>query len=144
METVKEILKGKGNQVWFTTPDSSVYEALVKMAMNEVGALVVLEGEKLVGMFSERDYARKVILRGKTSRETSVRDVMSHPVITVDPSQTIDECMRIMTVRRIRHLPVLDGGVLVGLISIGDVVRSIITDQQSTIVQLEDYIVGRR
>jgi CBS domain-containing protein len=144
MTSVRDLLAIKGNAVWSTTPESSVYQALQMMAEKDVGALVVLEGGKIAGMFTERDYARKLVLHGKFSRDTQVRDVMTEAVVTVGPKQTIAECMRIMTSKRFRHLPVVDEGSMIGLISIGDVVRSIITDQQATIGQLEDYIGGRR
>jgi CBS domain-containing protein len=144
MGTARDILRRKGNQVWYTTPETSVYEALELMAERDVGALVVLDSDELVGVFSERDYARKGILHGRLSRETKVRELMTERVITVSPGNTIEECMRIMTENRIRHLPVLEQRRLVGLVSIGDVVKSIITDQQATIGYLEDYISGRR
>ncbi len=142
-ENVRSILKTKGKAVWSTSPDATVYEALVVMADKEVGALVVLSGQKLTGMFSERDYARKIILHGKSSRETLVREVMSTPVVTVTPDQTVEECMRVMTRHRIRHLPVLEGDSLVGLVSIGDLVNSIISAQAETIQQLSGYIAGK-
>ncbi len=142
-ENVRSILKTKGKAVWSTSPDATVYEALVVMADKEVGALVVLSGQKLTGMFSERDYARKIILHGKSSRETLVREVMSTPVVTVTPDQTVEECMRVMTRHRIRHLPVLEGDSLVGLVSIGDLVNSIMSAQAETIQQLSGYIAGK-
>ena len=144
MEIVRDILRTKGKQVWHTAPESSVYDALQLMAEKEIGALLVLAGDTVAGIFSERDYARKVVLHGRSSRDTRVGDVMTDNVVTVGPGHTIGDCMRVMTEKRIRHLPVLEDGVLIGLISIGDVVKSIITDQQSTIGHLEDYISGRR
>ncbi len=134
----------KGRNVWTTTPDTAVVEALRMMADKDVGALVVVESGELVGIFSERDYARKVVLQGKTSRETPVRDVMTANVYTVHPEHTIGACMAIMTEKHIRHLPVLDKNQVVGLISIGDVVKSIISEQQFVIEQLESYITGER
>jgi CBS domain-containing protein len=144
MEMVRDILRTKGKQVWHTKPESSVYDALQLMAQNDIGAVLVLDRDKVAGIFSERDYARKVVLQGKSSRGTEIRDVMTVNVVTVGPGNTIGDCMRIMTEKRIRHLPVLEDGVLIGLISIGDVVKSIIADQQFTIGHLEDYISGRR
>lgn len=143
MGTVKDLLKVKGYASWCTTPDGTVYEALRQMAEKNVGALLVVESGRLVGIFSERDYARKVILKGKFSAETSVRDVMTDKLVTVAPDQSIAECMELMTNRRIRHLPVLEKDELVGVISIGDVVKSIIEEQRVTITHLEDYITGR-
>ncbi len=144
MITVKQLLDAKGRTIWSTAPTASVFEALQQMAEHNVGALVVMDGKALVGIFSERDYARKVVLMGKSSRELKVSDIMSTHVITVTPRQSIEECMQLMTDRRIRHLPVLEEGSVAGLVSIGDIVRSIIEDQRSTIHHLEDYITGRR
>lgn len=141
-ETVRSMLKVKGADVWSVRPAATVFEALLLMADKEIGALVVVEEGKLAGMFSERDYARKIILHGKTSKETLVREVMTSPVLTVAPEQTVDECMRIMTRNRIRHLPVLEGDRLAGVISIGDLVNSIISAQAETIHQLSSYIAG--
>lgn len=142
-EAVRSILTAKGRAVWSVSVETSVYDAILLMAEKDVGALVVLEGGKLAGMFSERDYARKVILHGKVSREILVREVMSTPVVTVSPDQTVDECMRIVTHHRIRHLPVVEGGELVGVISIGDLVNWIISAQAATIHQLSSYIAGQ-
>lgn len=144
MNNVRQLLQSKGHNVWSTTPETSVYDALQLMADKNVGALVVMDGERLAGIFSERDYARKVILKGKTSRELSVADIMTTDVVSVRPEQTIVDCMELMTDRHIRHLPVLDAGRVAGVISIGDVVKSIISDQKDTINHLEDYITGRR
>lgn len=144
MNNIRQLLQSKGTGVWSTTPGTTVYDALKLMADKNIGALVVLEGERLAGIFSERDYARKVILRGRTSRELSVSDIMTTDVVSVRPDQTIVDCMELMTNRRIRHLPVLDAGTVVGVISIGDVVKSIISAQKDTITHLEDYITGRR
>src|SRR5262249_25689876 len=126
-----------------TPPDASVFEALKVMAEKNVGALLVIEGERLVGVFSERDYARKVILHGKASKEIPVREIMTAHVLYVRPHQTIEECMALMTDKRVRHLPVLDGEQLIGVISIGDVVKAIIAEQGFIIEQLQNYITGR-
>ncbi len=142
MRTVRDILKVKGHDVWCVEATSTVYDALVKMAEKNVGALVVLEDGKLAGIFSERDYARKVILKGRSSLNTPVKDIMTSEVYCVRPDQTLEECMVLMTDKRIRHLPVLENGQLVGLVSIGDVVKEIIAEQGVTIQQLENYIVG--
>ena len=142
MTTVRDILRGKGNQIWWVSPDTTVFSALELMAEKNVGALAVLDGENLVGMFSERDYARKIILKGKASKETSVEEIMSSEVTTVRPGQSVDECMALMTDKRIRHLPVFEGEKLVGLISIGDVVKAIISEREFIIKQLENYITG--
>ena len=142
MTFVSQLLSAKGTDVWSVTPEYTVFAALVLMAEKEVGALLVLDGESLVGVFSERDYARKVILRDKSSRDTPVSEVMSAPVIVVRPDQSIEECMSLMTEKRARHLPVLDNGKLTGLISIGDVVKAVISDREAVIDQLESYITG--
>ena len=142
MKTVKQILEEKGCQVWSVAPTATMFEALTMMAEREVGALTVLEDDKLVGIVSERDYARKVILRGRTSRDTLVQEIMSSPVICVHLDQTVDECMALMTGKRFRHLPVLEEQKLVGIVSIGDLVRSMIEHQQFYIAQLESYISG--
>ena len=142
--TVRQMLGTKGGGAWSVSPDATVYDALKVMAEKNVGALVVLEGDQLKGIISERDYARKVILKGKFSRETPVSEIMSVDVVTVQPDQSNEECMALMTNKRIRHLPVMDGNKLVGVISIGDVVKAIISEQQYTIKQLENYITGSR
>lgn len=142
MIAVRDILQRKGNQVWSVAPDSTVYDALMLMAEQNVGALLVLDREKIVGIFSERDYARKIILKGKASKETSVEEIMTSEVTTVHPAQFVEECMALMTDKRIRHLPVLEGEKLAGLISIGDVVKAIISDREFIIKQLESYITG--
>ncbi|MGD8395929.1 MAG: CBS domain-containing protein [Candidatus Eiseniibacteriota bacterium] len=144
MKTVKELLDAKGHDVATTTPDTSVFEALKVMADRNVGALIVLEGEQIVGIFSERDYARKVILKGKSSREIMVREIMTPEVVYTRFDQTIDQCMAMMTARHCRHLPVVDDSRLAGIISIGDVVKEVISEQQWTIEMLEDYITGKR
>jgi CBS domain-containing protein len=139
-KTVQQVLKRKSHQVVSISPHASVYEALVLMAEHDIGSLVVMDGERLAGIFSERDYARQVALLGKSSKETHVREIMTHKVICVAPGQTVDECMALMTARRVRHLPVLDHKKVVGLISIGDVVKEVISGQQAIIEQLEHYI----
>ena len=142
MATVASLLREKGCDLWHTTPDQTVFEALRLMAEKNVGALLVLEGRRPVGIFSERDYARKLVLKGKFSQETQVREVMTEKLITVRPDETIEQCMTLMTDRHIRHLPVMDGDELLGIISIGDVVRSVISEQKFTISLLENYITG--
>lgn len=144
MKTVKDILKVKGSQVWSVHPDATLYEALRIMSEQNVGALLVLEGDNLVGVVSERDYARKVTLKGKTSRETRVRAVMSENPICVDPDTDVEICMALMTERRVRHLPVFDQGRLAGVVSIGDVVKAVLSEKESLIEQLEKYIRGHR
>ena len=141
--TVARLLEKKGNEVWSIGPDATVYEAIKLMADKGVGALLVLEGDALAGIVSERDYARKVILLERSSRETPVRDIMTSEVVSVLPKQTMEDCMALMTARHIRHLPVLDGGKVVGIVSIGDLVKSIIADKEVLIEQLEGYISGR-
>jgi CBS domain-containing protein len=138
--TVGQVLKAKGNVYWYVAPATTAYEALEIMADKNVGALLVIEGGKLVGMFSERDYARKVILKGKSSKNTEVRELMTSPPITIEPEKSLHECMVVMTKNHIRHLPVMDSRGLVGLVTIGDIVHSIITDQAATIEELESYI----
>lgn len=140
--TVGDLLNSKGREVWSVAPDASVYDALELMAEKEVGALVVIEEGRLIGLISERDYARKLVLQGRSSRETPVRDVMTAKVICVRPDQTVEECMALMTDKRVRHLPVVEEGDLTGVVSIGDLVKAIIADQQFIIEQLENYISG--
>lgn len=144
IKTVGDILRIKGNDVWSTTPDATVYEALQTMAEKNVGALVVLDANTVVGIMSERDYARKVILHGKSSREIRVREIMTSEVYYVRPDQDIQDCMAQMTEKRVRHLPALENDQLVGIISIGDVVKALIAEHESTIKHLEDYITGGR
>ncbi len=143
VESVRLILKNKGSQIWSLAPDATVYEAIVMMSEKNVGALLVVSEGKLVGIISERDYARKVILQGKSSIETLVGEIMTSPVIAVTPGHTVDECMQIMTSNHIRHLPVLEGEKLVGAISIGDLVKAIISTQADTIQHLDNYITGK-
>ncbi|MGH8550405.1 MAG: CBS domain-containing protein [Methylococcales bacterium] len=142
MNTVKQVLKVKGNSVFSVAPETPVYEAMTVMAEHEVGALLVLRNERPVGIFSERDYARKVILKGKSSKEITVGELMVKDVFYVSPEDSLEECMVIMTEKRIRHLPVLEENQLIGLISIGDVVKQIISDQEFKIRELEKYIQG--
>ncbi len=139
---VRSILSNKGAEIWYVAPGSTVYEALLLLAERDVGALPVVEYGRLVGMFSERDYARKVILMGRSSREMYVNEIMTSPVITVTPDHSVQECMRLVTEHRIRHLPVMDGDRLAGMVSIGDLVNSIISAQAETIQQLSNYISG--
>ncbi|MBN2207115.1 MAG: CBS domain-containing protein [Candidatus Aminicenantes bacterium] len=143
MMTVKEILDAKGRDVWTVTPGAKVLDALRIMAEKLVGALVVVEEGRVVGVISERDYARKVILEGKTSKDTPVKDIMTSPVYGVRPESTAEECMGLMTGKHIRHLPVFEDEKLVGVVSIGDVVKSIMTDQKVTIENLQNYIMGK-
>lgn len=142
MKLVSELLRAKEREIWSVKPDSSVLEALNLMADKNIGALLVFEEEKLVGIFSERDYARKVILKGKASKDTTVKEIMSSKVLYVKPEQSVEECMALMTDKRIRHLPVLEEDQVVGVISIGDVVKAIISDKDFMIHQLESYITG--
>jgi CBS domain-containing protein len=144
MTTAAQILKAKPDPaVYTTTPDASVFEAVSEMARRNVGALVVMEGEDVVGIVTERDYARKIVLLARASRDTEVQDIMTSPVMYVQPTQTVEECMALMTDKRLRHLPVMDDGELRGVISIGDLVKQVITDQKHVIEQLEHYIRGQ-
>jgi|SRR5947207_9384753 len=140
--TISEILTQKGNAVWTVSPEMMVFDAIQLMADKNIGALLVTEAEKLVGIISERDYTRKVALKGKSSKQTPVREIISGQIIQANPENTVEECMRLMTEHRIRHLPVIDGGKIVGVISIGDLVNWIISAQSSTIHQLQTYISG--
>ena len=142
MQTIRDILRVKGTDVWCIEPDATVFDALRRMADKEIGALVVTEGAQVVGLISEREYARKVVLAGRTSPTTLVREIMITPVMYIHLDQTIEECMSLMTEKRTRHLPVIEDGKLVGLISIGDIVKSIIADQQFLIEQLVRYVSG--
>jgi CBS domain-containing protein len=142
MTLVAELLKRKGYTIYSVEPDQPVLEAIRRMADYGVGALLVMRGEQLFGVVSERDYARKIILKGRSSSDTPVRQIMSSPVISVRPTQSLAECMQLMTHRRVRHLPVIEGDRVVGVLSIGDLVRSLVEEQQQTIQQLEQYIHG--
>ena len=142
MAAVKNILETKGTAIFTITPLTSVYHALELMVEKNVSALLVMENDALAGIFTERDYARKVALKGKSSKDTVISDIMTRDLITVKPESSIDECMELMTGKYIRHLPVVDGGKLSGIISIGDVVRSIIQEQKSIIGHMEQYIAG--
>jgi CBS domain-containing protein len=144
MKTVRQLLQAKGYAIWSITPDASVFDALELMAEKDIGALLVLDGGKPVGIISERDYARKVILKGKASKETPVREIMTEEIVCVRPDQTTEECMALMTDKRVRHLPVIESERLIGVISIGDVVKGIISAQEFMIEQLADYITGKR
>ena len=144
MITVKRLLEKKGDAIWSIPPHAMVYEALSLMAEKNIGAVLVIEREILVGILSERDYARKIILRGKRSIDTQVWEIMTPDVIFVNPDQSIEECMAIMTEKHVRHLPVFSGEELVGLISIGDVVKELISEKEFVIEQLENYIAGRQ
>lgn len=142
MTTVKQLLEHKGHDIVSIAPDQTVYEAIKRLAERQIGALLVIENNKLVGLISERDYARKVVLKGKSSKDTLVRDVMIRDLICVKPEASVDECMTLMTEERVRHLPVLDKGELIGIVSIGDAVRQIISERDFTIRQLEQYIAS--
>jgi CBS domain-containing protein len=142
MTLVKQLLRSKGPEVFTITPDTSVYDALQTMADKNIGALVVVDGDEVVGIISERDYARKVILQGKTSMKVPVHEIMTERVYCVNPENTIEQCMALMTDKRVRHLPVLEKDKLVGIVSIGDAVKVIISNQEFMIEQLENYIVG--
>lgn len=142
MKTVRDLLRRKGDEVWSVNPDCTVYDTLRLMAEKDIGAVLVLENKRPVGIFSERDYARQVILKGKASKDTPVREVMTTRVVFMRPEQSIEDCMAVMTDKRIRHLPVLEAGRLVGVLSIGDVVKGIIDEKQFIIEQLENYITS--
>jgi CBS domain-containing protein len=140
--SVKQILSEKGHEVWSTSPNTTVFDALKFMSEKSIGALVVLDNLEVVGVFSERDYARKVTLEGKSSKNLPVKEIMTRRVVCVKPENTTEECMALMTDKHIRHLPVVEGDELVGIISIGDVVKAIISQQELVIEQLENYITG--
>ncbi|MBI2946182.1 MAG: CBS domain-containing protein [Verrucomicrobia bacterium] len=140
--TIDSILKQKNSPLWSVSPDTTVFETIQLMADKNIGAVLVKAGEKLVGIMSERDYTRKVAIKGKSSKETRVKEIISTPVLTVTPNHTVEECMRLMTENRIRHLPVLDGEKVVGVVSIGDLVNWVISAQSVAIKQMENYIAG--
>ena len=142
MTTIAQLLKTKGHEIWSVKPTDTVFDAITAMASKGVGALLVMDGEQLAGIFSERDYARKIVLEGKSSRDTTVADIMTREVIHATPDQSIEECMSMMTERHFRHLPVVDDGGVTGVISIGDLVKVIIVEQKELIKQLERYISG--
>jgi CBS domain-containing protein len=142
MTTLQQLLNQKGRKIWSTHPDATVFDAIAEMAEKDIGSLVVMDGDELVGIITERHYARNVILKGKASPATPVQDIMERDVITARPEQSVEECMAIMTEKRVRHLPVLEKEKLIGIVSIGDLVKSIIGDQKFTIDQLEQYIHG--
>lgn len=144
MKSVRQVLKDKGYAIETIAPQASVYEALQKMANRELGALVVFEAGEICGLFSERDYARKVILQGRFSKDTQVQEIMTRRVITVEPQQTVEACMVLMTDKHIRHLPVVEEGRLIGIVSIGDIVKAVIEAQRLTIEELETYITSGR
>jgi CBS domain-containing protein len=140
--TVRQVLQAKGDAIWSVSPKASVFDALTLMADKDIGAVVVLDGERLVGILSERDYARRVILQGRTSKDTTIGELMTRDVWCVHPDQTVDECMALMTDKHIRHLPVIENGALVGLITIGDAIKRFIDDQEVVIHKLESYILA--
>ena len=140
MKSLKQLIAAKGGQVHSIRPDATVFEALQLMAQKDIGALLVMDGSRVAGIMSERAYARKVILQGRSSQDIPVREIMTPEVVKVDPSRTVEECMGLMTQRRIRHLPVCEGDTLIGLVSIGDLVKEVIAEQEQTIKQLESYI----
>lgn len=144
MKTVRDLLKVKGYDVWSVRPDTTVFEALELMSDRNIGAVLVTEGDQLVGILSERDYARKVEMVGRSARNTTAREIMTKRVLSVHPDQTVEDCMALMTERRLRHLPVIQHGQVLGLISIGDVVKAVISEQEFVIGQLETYITGRK
>src|SRR6266853_2726062 len=144
MTTICRILDQKGHQVWSLRPSDTVYDAIKMMADKDVGALVVLDGSKIVGIVTERDYARNVFLKGRASPQTLVREIMQRNVVCVEPDKSIEECMAIMSAKRVRHLPVINDGELLGIVSIGDLVKSIISDREFVIEQLEHYIRGAK
>ena len=140
MKTVRDLLEGKGRDVWSVAPDSTVYDALKLMAERGIGAVLVLDGKTVAGILSERDYARQVVLKGKASKDTPVREIMTTRVVFIGPERSAEDCMAVMADKRIRHLPVLDGDDLLGILSIGDVVKAVISEKQFQIEQLETYI----
>ncbi|HEY1955991.1 MAG TPA: CBS domain-containing protein [Polyangiaceae bacterium] len=143
MDDVESVLDRKGHQVWFVGPDTTVFDAIRWMAVKNVGALLVMEGGELLGLISERDYTRKVILKDRSSKDTRVREIMTTDLVVVQPDTSVEDAMRIMTKNRVRHLPIVDRGHVVGLVSIGDLVERTIATQRIVMEQLEGYIVGR-
>jgi CBS domain-containing protein len=141
--TVGSVLKRKGGEIWSVTPDQTVYDAIEKMADKSVGALLVISENKLAGIISERDYARKVILKGRSSKTTLVKEIMTSPVIFVTPDKAVEECMGIMTMNRIRHLPIMQSEKVAGVVSIGDLVKWLVSEQEETIEQLQNYISAK-
>ena len=141
--TVRQLLERKGGDIWSIAPEASVYDSIKLMADKGIGALLVIDEGELVGIVSERDYARKVILKGRSSKETPVKDIMTSKVLYVSPEHSLEECMALMTDKRIRHLPVLEEGGLTGIFSVGDVIKAIVSEQEFIIEQLENYIKGR-
>ncbi len=144
MKTARDLLREKGSQIYSTAPDATVYDALQLMAEKNIGALIVFDGDRLLGLISERDYARKIVLKNKFSRETAVGDIMTRDVVTVTPDKNLEECMELITQHRVRHLPVVENEQVLGLISIGDIVKGIIVHKEFVIEQLEYYIKGWR
>ncbi len=142
MRTASDIIEYKGSKVWSVSPDDTVLHALGVMAEHEIGAVLVLEGENVIGILTERDYARKVVLAGRSSKNSAIREVMTHDVICVEPEKTIGECLALMTEERVRHLPVIEGKRVAGLVSIGDLVRATIAEQEQVIEHLQHYIAG--
>ena len=143
MKTIKDVLRDKGQAVWTIDVNALVLDALELMAEKEIGALMVMEDARLAGVMSERDYARKVVLLGRSSKDTPVREIMTRKVLYVKPEQTVEECMALMTEKHVRHMPVLDGDSMIGVVSIGDIVKSVISEQQFLISHLENYIRGK-
>jgi CBS domain-containing protein len=144
MKTVKDILRAKGSKVYSISPDATVYEALNRMAEENVGSMLVFEGKDLVGLISERDYSRKTILKGRLSKDTAVREIMTIPVVSVHPDDDIEACMELFTDKRVRHLPVIEKGKVVGIVSMGDVFKIILDYKEFIIEELENYIKGKR
>ena len=144
MKTVRDILRVKGSDIFTTTPDGTVYDALQQMADKNIGSLLVLEEQRIVGLISERDYSRKTILKGRFSKETAVREIMTTDVITVGPEQDLEACMELFTDKHVRHLPVIENDEVIGIVSIGDVVKGVIDDKEFLIREQEKYIKGKR